>query len=278
MYMHIKKRLTLPVFSILLLLTLMYSSISYASRYSRVIEDKTLSDTKITFSNIDPSDLVIAHIFITNDKGKRVYLRTIQITLTDPLILPLGFGAELHWNSEKTIINEPAVIQIQEYTTPPIVTRSITTQNAEAFRRSRIGIIRMMRTDDIDNPDFEFHRSLLRNIAELELIPIITATDYTRGNGSTITLRPLTDFAPTPSNHRSAFRMQQNGERDDWDYTGNYAYIMPVGERDPSILIPPYTMINVYFLDPEQPDTPLPLLGRFILAPGEILPRFLVYM
>jgi hypothetical protein len=132
----------------------------------------------------------------------------------------------------------------------------------------------MMRIDVITNINYELFERLLRDFLELGFRPPTRIdVDHITPDGTQITLRPITDFITPPENYRDTPRLRPTSDND-WDLTGNYRYIMPaVGGRNLSVT-PPYVIANIYCINPEQPEVPLDLLGRFILAPGEILPSF----
>ena len=277
MYTYIKKCLILPIFSILLLLA--FITCAYGNEL--FIEDNTLHDIKIAIKN--ERSCVVASLFIRNNDGSRVYLRTFLITLQNPLTLPFGIGAHLQWTGDIAIVT--TAIPVDGYTMPAVT--NITTNqannperisNPEELRLAMFcrdhAIRRMMRVDVITNVNYELFEHLLRDFVGLGFRPSIRIdVDNITPDGTPITLRPITDFFAPPQNHGATLRIQPSHDND-WDLTGNYPYIMPAVERRNLSVIPPYVTANIYCRNPEQPEVPLELLGRFILAPGEILPSF----
>ena len=111
---YIKKRLISPTLSILLLLAFMYSISAYAHKYNLFVENKRGADTELTTLT---HSTIFASIFIRNNNGNIVYLRTIMIRGNTPFTLPLGTGVYLQWNDEDAIINATE-IRIDGYTIP----------------------------------------------------------------------------------------------------------------------------------------------------------------
>lgn len=281
MYAYIKKRLTLPIFSILLLLA--FATCAYGGG-ELFIEDNTLQDIKITIK--DEHSYVVANLFIRDNDGNRVYLRAFLITSENSLILPFGIGAYLQWQGDITITTKN--ILVPGYSMPTVTyiaahqaTNPEHITNPEGLRFAMYcrdhGLRRMIRTDVITNVNYELFEQLLRDITRLGLRLLPTCLECITPDGTPITLRPAGDFITPPKDHGDILRLQPMVDNA-WNHlTGNYPYIMPAVERENLSVIPPYVIAEIYYRNTEQSEQPkvrLELLRRFTLAPGETLPPF----